>query len=175
MTSEILISLPEVFQTFAPQRGGGAGTDSSSATFILISAEFLLPEDIFDFRFAETFPALACIVLKFWNNTKHSWYISIRFWFFYCSTKLRFVFCSIGILHAALENRLFTRHTGTRLIRKGAIQHFVEYTFFGSFPKSDIISAWPAAVSLPHRLETSFDVLSNWLFLIWVGLIRDKV
>lgn len=64
MTSEILISLPEVFQTFAPQRGGGAGTDSSSATFILISAEFLLPEDIFDFRFAETFPALACIVLK---------------------------------------------------------------------------------------------------------------
>lgn len=65
MTSEILISLPEVFQTFAPQRGGGAGTDSSSATFILISAEFLLPEDIFDFRFAETFPALACIVLKF--------------------------------------------------------------------------------------------------------------
>lgn len=116
MTSEILISLPEVFQTFAPQRGGGAGTDSSSAIFILISAEFLLPEDIFDFRFAETFPALACIVLKFWNNTKHSWYISIRFWFFYCSTKLRFVFCSIGILHAALENRLFTRHTGTCLI-----------------------------------------------------------
>lgn len=65
MTSEIQISLPGVFQTFALQRGGGAGTNSSSAAVILISAEFLLPEDILDFRFAETFPALACIVLKF--------------------------------------------------------------------------------------------------------------